>query len=44
MEALDALEKLPRERELRVLRQVIDRHPDNRVRREAEDHLRDRRQ
>jgi HEAT repeat protein/beta-lactamase regulating signal transducer with metallopeptidase domain len=44
MEALDALEKLPRDRELTVLRRVIDRHPDSRVRKEAEDHLRDRRQ
>ena len=44
MEALDALEKLPRDRALPVLRRVIDRHPDSRLRREAEDHLRERRQ
>ena len=44
MEALDALEKLPRDRELTVLRRVIDSHPDSRVRREAVDHFRDRRQ
>jgi HEAT repeat protein/beta-lactamase regulating signal transducer with metallopeptidase domain len=44
MEALDALEKLTRDREERLLRQVIDRHPDSRIRREAEEHLRERRQ
>ena len=42
MEVLDALEKLPRDRELRTLRKVIDGHPDSRVRREAQDHLRER--
>jgi HEAT repeat protein len=44
MEALDALEKLPRDRALRALQRVIDKHPDSRVRREAEEHVRDRRQ
>lgn len=43
MEALDALEQLPRDRELRLLRKVIDTHPDNRLRREAGEHLRERR-
>ena len=44
VEALDALEELPDERALRVLRDVIARHPDARVRREAEEHVRERRQ
>jgi hypothetical protein len=44
MEALDGFEKLRRDREQRVLQQVIDRQPDSRVRREAAEHLRDRRQ
>ena len=44
MEALDGLEELPRDRQLRLLQQVIDRHPDNRMRREAGEHLRERRQ
>ena len=42
-EALDALEELPDERALRVLRDVIARHPDARIRREAEEHVRERR-
>ena len=44
VEALDALDELPDERALRVLRDVIARHPDARVRREAEEHVRERRQ
>src|SRR5688572_4679718 len=44
VEALDALEELPDERALRMLRDVIARHPDARVRREAEENLRERRQ
>jgi HEAT repeat protein/beta-lactamase regulating signal transducer with metallopeptidase domain len=43
-EALDALEHLPRERATRVLRDVIDRHPDARMRREAAEQLRERQQ
>lgn len=43
VEALDALDELPDERALGVLRDVIARHPDARVRREAEEHVRDRR-
>ena len=42
-EALDALDELPDERALRVLRDVIARHPDARIRREAEEHVRERR-
>jgi len=42
LEALDTLDQLPRERALRVLRDVIARHPDVRVRREAEEHVRER--
>jgi HEAT repeat protein len=42
VDALDALEELPDERALRVLRDVIARHPDARVRREAEEHVRER--
>jgi HEAT repeat protein/beta-lactamase regulating signal transducer with metallopeptidase domain len=42
VEALDALDKLPDERALRVLRDVIARHPDARVRREADELVRDR--
>jgi len=41
-EALDALDELPDERALRVLRDVIARHPDARVRRAAQEHLRER--
>jgi HEAT repeat protein len=40
-EALDALEHLPRDRATRILRDVIDRHPDARMRREAAEHLRE---
>jgi HEAT repeat protein len=42
VDALDALDEFPDERALRVLRDVIARHPDARVRREAEEHLRER--
>lgn len=42
MEAIDALEDLPGERARRVLQDVIDRHPDARVRREAAEQLRER--
>lgn len=42
MEAIDALEDLPGERARRVLQEVIDRHPDARVRREAAEQLRER--
>ena len=42
VDALDALDKLPDERALRALRDVIARHPDARVRREAEEHVRER--
>jgi HEAT repeat protein len=42
MEALDALGKLPNDRALRALRDVIARHPDARVRKEAEEHVRER--
>jgi HEAT repeat protein/beta-lactamase regulating signal transducer with metallopeptidase domain len=42
VEALDALENLPDERARRVLRDVIARHPDARVRREAGEHIRER--
>jgi HEAT repeat protein/beta-lactamase regulating signal transducer with metallopeptidase domain len=41
-EAIDALENLPGDRARRVLRDVIDRHPDARVRREAAEQLRER--
>jgi len=34
-EALDALDRLPAARARRVLRKVIDRHPDERMREEA---------
>jgi HEAT repeat protein len=44
MEALDALKGLPQDRALAVLRDVINRHPDARVRREADEHLRERQQ
>jgi HEAT repeat protein len=44
LDALDALDKLPDERALRALRDVIARHPDARVRREAEEHVRERQQ
>lgn len=42
VDALDALDKLPDGRALRALRNIIARHPDARVRREAEEHMRDR--
>ncbi len=42
LDALDALEKFPGDRAMRVLRDVIARHPDARVRREAEEHVRER--
>ena len=41
-EALDALENLPRDRATSVLRDVIDRHSDGRLKREAEKQLRER--
>ncbi len=44
MDALSALEGLPQERALRTFRDVIARHPDVRVRREAEEQMRERRQ
>lgn len=44
VDALDALDQLPNERALRALRDVIARHPDARVRKEAEAHVRERRQ
>lgn len=44
VDALEALAELPGERGLRALRDVIARHPDARVRREAEEQVRDRRQ
>jgi HEAT repeat protein len=43
-EALDALDELPEKRALQALRNVIARHPDARVRRDAEEHVRDRKQ
>ena len=42
VDALDALEKFPNDRALRVLRDVIARHPDAQVRREAEEQVRER--
>jgi HEAT repeat protein/Zn-dependent protease with chaperone function len=44
VEALQALDKLPDERALRAFRDVIARHPDARVRREAEELMRERRE
>jgi len=44
IEALDALDKLPDERALRALRDVIARHPDARVRKEAAEHVSERQQ
>ncbi len=41
-DALEALEELPRDRALRVLRKVIDRHPDAEIREEALDLQRER--
>jgi HEAT repeat protein len=43
VDALEALAELPGDRGLRALRDVIARHPDARVRREAEEQVRDRR-
>ncbi len=42
VDALDALDKLPNERALLALRDVIARHPDTRVRREADELVRER--
>jgi HEAT repeat protein/beta-lactamase regulating signal transducer with metallopeptidase domain len=42
IDALDALDKLPDERALRALRDVVARHPDARVRREADELVRER--
>jgi HEAT repeat protein len=42
VDALDALDHLPDDRALRALRDVVARHPDARVRREAEEHIRER--
>jgi HEAT repeat protein len=42
-EALDAIDELPDERALGVLRDVIARHPDGRLRREAQERIRERR-
>jgi HEAT repeat protein/beta-lactamase regulating signal transducer with metallopeptidase domain len=42
VDALDALAELPDERALRALRDIIARHPDARVRREAAEHARER--
>jgi HEAT repeat protein/beta-lactamase regulating signal transducer with metallopeptidase domain len=42
VDALDALDELPAERARRALRDIIARHPEARVRREAEEHLRER--
>lgn len=41
-DALDALDEFPSERALRVLRDVAARHADPRMRRDAEEHLRER--
>jgi HEAT repeat protein/beta-lactamase regulating signal transducer with metallopeptidase domain len=43
MEALDALDGLPRDRALRVLRNVLERHPDPELREDAKEHQRGRR-
>jgi HEAT repeat protein len=42
MEALEALEDFPSARAISILRDVIARHPDPRVRREAEEQVRER--
>jgi HEAT repeat protein len=42
VDAIDALEEFPNERALRALRDIIARHPDTKVRREAEERLRER--
>jgi HEAT repeat protein len=44
VDALDALDELPADRALRALRDIIERHPDARVRREAQEHVRERQQ
>lgn len=44
VDAIDALDALPGDRALRALREVIARHPDARVRREAEERVRERQQ
>jgi HEAT repeat protein len=41
-EAIDALDEFPNDRALRVLRDIVARHPDTRIRREAGEHLRER--
>lgn len=41
-EAIDALDQFPNDRALRVLRDIVARHPDTRIRREAEEHRRER--
>ena len=41
-DALDALDGFPEDRVQRVLGDVITRHPDPRTRRDAEEHLRER--
>jgi HEAT repeat protein/beta-lactamase regulating signal transducer with metallopeptidase domain len=43
MEALDALDGLPRDRALSVLRSVLERHPDAELREDAKEHQRGRR-
>ena len=43
-EALDAADHLPRDRALRLLRAVIDRHSSARMRKDAAEHLRERQQ
>jgi HEAT repeat protein len=43
MEALDALDELPRDRALRVLRNVVERHPDPDLREDAKEQQRSRR-
>jgi len=42
VEAMDALDELPQARARRVLRKIIDRHPDAQMREEATDHARER--
>ncbi len=39
---MDAFDEFPRDRAVRVLRSVIDRHPDADVREEAHEQLQDR--
>lgn len=40
-EAIDSLDQFPNDRARRVLRDIVARHPDTRIRREAEEHLRE---